>query len=78
MHNMLCAVTDVYLREIINTILVGQMSECVKNFDSVFSNTINIINLRLCMMVLTVELYMFISLSVTMTIFQAHRSVSFN
>ena len=38
---------------------------CGKNFNAViFSDTINVINVKLCMMVLLSELYLFISLSV--------------
>ena len=51
---------------------------CGKNFDVVvcfFSDTLNVIDVKLCMMVLLIEHYLFLPLSVTLTIFQGHRSV---
>ena len=42
---------------------------------AIFSDTINAVNVELCTMVLLVKLYLFILLSVTLTIFQGHRSV---
>ena len=33
------------------------------------------LNVKLCLMVLLIELYLFIPLSVTLTIFQGHKSV---
>ena len=41
----------------------------------IFSNTVSVINIKLCMMVLLLVLYLFMSFSVTLTIFQAHSSV---
>ena len=47
-----------------------------KNFNIViFSDTINVINVKFCMMVLHTDLYLFILLSVTLTIFQGHIKV---
>ena len=40
-----------------------------------FSRSIQITNVKLCMMVLRIKLYLFIPLLVTLTIFQAHGSV---
>ena len=58
MHNIIC-VTGVYSREIISMFLVGQMSWHVKNFNiGIFSDTINVINVKLCMMILLMELYL--------------------
>ena len=55
----------------------GWVSICGKNFKIlIFSDTVNVINVKLCMMVLLIELYLFIPLSVTLTIFQGHRYVS--
>ena len=49
---------------------------CGKNFNvAVFSDTMNVINFKLCMMVLLIELYLFIPLLVPLTIFQGHRCV---
>ena len=70
-HNMI-SMTGVYFRDIINMVLVGQVSELVENINiEIYSGTINVINLKLCMMVLFIELYLFIPLSVTLTIFHA-------
>ena len=49
---------------------VGQVSGLVENFNvGIYSDTINVINVTLCMVVLLIELYLFIPLSVTLTIF---------
>ena len=56
--------------------LVSQVSGLGKNFNlGLFTYTINMINIKLCMMVLLIEFNLFISLSVTLTIFQGHRNV---
>ena len=56
--SMIC-VTGVYSREIINMFLVGPVSGLVKNFNSgIYSDTINVVNVNLCMMVLLIELYL--------------------
>ena len=48
----------------------------VENFNiGIYSDTINVINVKLCMMVLLIEFYLFISLSMTMTIFQGHSGI---
>ena len=47
----------------------------VENFNiGDYLGTVNVINVKLCMMVLLIELYLFIPLSVTMTIFEGHSS----
>ena len=47
-------------REIIDMFLVGQVSGLVENFNiGIFSDTINGINVKLCMMVLNIELHLF-------------------
>ena len=47
-----------------------------KNFNiAVFSDTIIVINVQVCMMVLLTELYLFIPLSVTLTVFQGRTNV---
>ena len=69
MHNTIC-VTGVYSRKIINMFLVSQASGLVENFNTgIFSDTIIVINVKLCMMVLLIEPYLFIPLSVTLSIF---------
>ena len=43
----------VYSREIINVFLVGQVSGLLENLNiGIFSDTISVINVKLCMMVL--------------------------
>ena len=54
---------------------VGQVSGLVKNVNTgIYSDTIKVINVKLCMMTLLIELYLFISLSVSVAIFQGHRN----
>ena len=49
---------------------------CGKNFNvAIFSDTINTINVKLCMVVVVIEHYPFIPLSVTLCAFQDHSSV---
>ena len=56
--------------------LVAQVSLLVKNFNvGIYSYAKNVINLKLRIMVLLIELYMYIILAVTMTIFQGHSNV---
>ena len=53
--------------------LVGQASGLVENINNgIFSDTINVINVKLCMKVLHVKLYLLITLSVTLRLFQGH------
>ena len=62
--------------ETIYMFLVGQVSGLVKNFHTgIFSDTINVINVKLCMMVLHIEHYLFITRSMTLTLFHSHSSV---
>ena len=52
-----------------------QVSGLVENFNmGIFSDTINVINVKVCMMVVLTELYPFIPLSVTFIVFQDHSS----
>ena len=63
-------------RQLVNMLLVGQASGLVENFSiRIFPDTINVKNVKLCMMVLLIKLYLFISLSVSMAIFQGQSSV---
>ena len=56
MHNVNC-VTGVCSREIIHMFLVGQVSGLVENFNiGIFSDTINVINVKLRMMILRFDL----------------------
>ena len=62
--------SGVYSRETINMFFVGQVSWLVENFNfGIYSDIINVINVKLCMMVLPIKLNLFIPLSVTLTIF---------
>ena len=45
---------------------------------AIFSDTINMMNFKLCMVVVLIDLYPFIPLSVTLIEFQGHSSVSFS
>ena len=57
--------------------LVSQVSGFVKNCNiGIYTDTINVINVKLSMMVLLIEHYLFILLSVTLTILQGHSNVS--
>ena len=76
MHDMIVCDFGVYSREIVNMFLVGQVSGLVENFNNgIYSDTMNVISVKLCRMVLLFELYLFIPLSVTLTMFQGHRNV---
>ena len=47
-----------------------------KNFDTgIYSDSINVINVKIYFIVLLIEFYLFIWLSVTLTIFQGHSNV---
>ena len=60
-----------YSREIINMFVVGQVSGLVENIKiGIFSDTINVMNVKLCMMVLLIELYL-----LNLTIFRGHSNV---
>ena len=69
--------SSVYSREIISMFFVNQVSGFVKNFNiGIYSDTINVINIKHCLMVLLIKLYLFIPLSVTLTICKGHSSVN--
>ena len=49
--------------------LVGQVPGLVENFNiGTYSDTINVMKVKLCMIALFIELYLFLPLSVTWTI----------
>ena len=51
----------------------GRVSVCGKNFNvAIFLDTIDIINVKLCMMVAFIEVYPFTPFSVTSIAFQGH------
>ena len=59
--------------------LASRLSLCNKNFNvAIFWDTINMINVKLCIMVVLIELYLFTPLSVTLITVQGHSTVSFN
>ena len=75
MHSMIC-VTGLYSREMINMFFIGQVCWHVKSFKiEIYSDTINIINVKLRFMVLLIELYLFTPLSVNLTIFEGHSTM---
>ena len=54
----------------------GRVTVGGKNFNvAIFSNTVNMINVKLCMMVMLIKLYPFIPLSLSLTIFQGHTNM---
>ena len=68
--------SSVYSREIVNIFFVGQVCGLVENFNiGIRSGAINGINVQLCVMVLHTKLYLFIPVSVTLTIFQGYINV---
>ena len=77
MHDM-CCVMAVCSREIIYIFLVREMSGLVEKFNNgtwAFSGMINVISIKLCMMVLHIWLHLFVTLLVTLTLFQDHSHV---
>ena len=53
----------------------GLLSACGKNFNvAIFSDTVNVINVKLCMLVELIELYQLIAFAVTLIVFQSHLS----
>ena len=54
-------ISGVCSREIIYMFLVSQVSGLVENFNiGIYSDSINVINVKLCMMALLIDLYLFI------------------
>ena len=53
---------------------ISEVSWLVENFN-IYSDTINVINVKLCVMVLLIEHFMFLPLSVTLTLFKGHSNV---
>ena len=75
MHYLNC-LTGVYSKEIVNTFFVSQMSGLVENVNTeIYSDTKNVINVKLCMVLIFIKLYLFIRLSVILIIFQGHSNV---
>ena len=69
-HNMICVNLVCIQGRKFNMFFVGQVSGLVKNFNfEIYSDTIILINVKLCITVLLIEPYLFILLSVTLTIF---------
>ena len=55
---------------------ISQVSGLVENFNiGIYSDTINVINVNLCMISLLIELYLFIPLFWTFTKLQSHSTV---
>ena len=73
MHNMIC---DWCIQGRLLTCFWLAKFRFVKNLTfGIFSGTVNVINVKLCMMVLLIECYRCIPLSVTLTIIQGHSNV---
>ena len=54
----------------------GQVSGLLENFNiKIYPDTINVINVNLCMMLVLIELYVLMPLSMTLTIFQGHSNI---
>ena len=54
----------------------GRVSVCGKHFNvAIFTDTINTMNVKVCVMVVLTELYLFILLSVTLIVYQGNSSV---
>ena len=54
----------------------GEVSMSCKDFNvAIFSDTISMINVKHCMIVVLIELQPFVPLSVTLTVFQGHSGV---
>ena len=52
------------------------MSVCGKKFNvAIFSDAVDMTHVRLCVMVVLIELYLFIPLLVTLIVFQGHSNV---
>ena len=64
-----------YSKEIINMFSVRKYLGLSKTNIEIFSNTINITNFKVCIMVLLTEFDLFILFSVTLTIFQGHSNI---
>ena len=65
--------SDVCLRDIINKVLVGHLCGLVENVKTgIFADAINI---KICMMLLLLNLYLFRPLSVTLVIFLGHSNI---
>ena len=65
-----------YSRAIIKMFFVGQGSGLVRNVNmGIYSDTINMINVKLCMIVLFIEFHLFTPLSVTLIIIQGGSNV---
>ena len=66
-HNILC-MTLVGLWEIVDKFLVGQVSTHFKNITiAIFLDTVNVINVKLCMMIPHIGRYLFIALLMIFT-----------
>ena len=62
-------------RKIIYMFFWSNVLACQNFSTGILSDTINVINVKLCVMVLLVELHLFIPLSVTLTILYSHSNV---
>ena len=57
-------------------VMAGQLSVCGENLNiAIFSDTIKVMNVKLCMMVVLTELYLLMPFLVTLIVFQGHSNV---
>ena len=62
--------------EIINMFLVGELSGLFRTVTfGVFSNSTLVIKVKVCMIILLINLYLFMPISMTLTVFQGYSSV---
>ena len=65
-----------YSREIIDMLFAGQVSGLVENFNNgIYSDTLNVIKVNICMRVPLIELYPFVPPSLALITFQGHSNV---
>ena len=67
---MVATYIGVCSREIINIFLLVKCLGLSETFIGIYSDTIHVMNVKLCMMVLLIEFNLFMPFSATLTIFQ--------
>ena len=68
--------SEVFSRAKISIFFVGQVSRLEENVNiGIYSDTINVINVKLCVWIQLTELYLFMPPSMTLTIFQGHSNL---
>ena len=76
MHNVIFAILVCIEGRKLTYFWLGKVPRACQTLDiELFLDTINVINVKLCMMVLPIEIHLFLPLSVTLTLFQGHSCV---